>query len=435
MVIGLNGRIPLNTAGNLAGSGADPRPAPGQLGQRDRPDLRPPECLRPYRQRLDPFNQLGNPTTWASFQRSEWRASTRPTTPRSTTRSTSRRTRLSVGRRPVDPAPQPPGRHAAPAPNPLVGDQHEPQRRRQHRLRVMARLGSAGAAYYLPNGIADWQRRPRRHLRDRRQPATPLVQRTTPPVAGRWGEAASVPGVPFTNPSGGTAPPLEPGAGQLRQPGPRGIFVRHRRPGRQRSTLHGNTPVPPRRGRRQLQRVRRLSRLVRDRQPGRRGLRPRLLRRRRRPDAAGRADAAVRDAGRHQRHRAGADVDPLPALATTTAPTTSAASSSTATSARPGSPARSTSRQSTLDTYPYGRDRPPRGRPAYSGRGPAPARRRTCDAQGETYVPDVTNNPFHGYEWYKVPNSEPGRRRIHDLAAVTYQSLRRSAACRSTQSG
>ncbi len=23
---------------------------------------------------------------------------------------------------------------------------------------------------------------------------------------------------------------------------------------------------------------------------------------------------------------------------------------------------------------------------------------------GTTYVPDVTNNPFHGYEWYKVPN-------------------------------
>ena len=50
MVIGLNGRIPLNTAGNLAGgrrsNGGDPRGAPGQLGQRDRPDLRAPERVR-----------------------------------------------------------------------------------------------------------------------------------------------------------------------------------------------------------------------------------------------------------------------------------------------------------------------------------------------------------------------------------------------------
>ena len=39
LVIGLNGRIPLNTAGNLAGAGAIPRRAPGQLGQRGRPHL------------------------------------------------------------------------------------------------------------------------------------------------------------------------------------------------------------------------------------------------------------------------------------------------------------------------------------------------------------------------------------------------------------
>ena len=65
MVIGLNGRIPLNTAGNLAGqtSGipfplahrprvhlrrrSGPRPAPGQLGQRGRPDVRVAERVRP----------------------------------------------------------------------------------------------------------------------------------------------------------------------------------------------------------------------------------------------------------------------------------------------------------------------------------------------------------------------------------------------------
>ena len=66
MVIGLNGRIPLNTAGNLAGQASGipfplalPPPrtptaaarshaaAPGQLGQRDRPDVRVAERVRP----------------------------------------------------------------------------------------------------------------------------------------------------------------------------------------------------------------------------------------------------------------------------------------------------------------------------------------------------------------------------------------------------
>ena len=49
MVIGLNGRIPLNTAGNLAGGGpatADHAAAPGQLGQRDRSDVRTAERVR-----------------------------------------------------------------------------------------------------------------------------------------------------------------------------------------------------------------------------------------------------------------------------------------------------------------------------------------------------------------------------------------------------
>ena len=62
MVIGLNGRIPLNTAGNLAGNarasrtpparrtytyggGAVHAAAPGQLGQRGRPDIRAAERL------------------------------------------------------------------------------------------------------------------------------------------------------------------------------------------------------------------------------------------------------------------------------------------------------------------------------------------------------------------------------------------------------
>ena len=62
-----------------------------------------------------------------------------------------------------------------------------------------------GIAYYLPNGIADGA--------DTLFPNPsniPLVQRTTPPVAGRWGESASVPGVPFNTPSGTPAGLIQP---------------------------------------------------------------------------------------------------------------------------------------------------------------------------------------------------------------------------------
>src|SRR5262249_6465208 len=49
-----------------------------------------------------------------------------------------------------------------------------------------------------PNGIADGI--------DRSTPdpntGTPYVVRTSTPVPGRWGEASSIPGVPFPNPSG-----------------------------------------------------------------------------------------------------------------------------------------------------------------------------------------------------------------------------------------
>ena len=61
MVIGLNGRIPLNTAGNLAGTGRDPRRSPGQLAQRDRPDVWAPECVRPFSHAHDPANAFTPP--------------------------------------------------------------------------------------------------------------------------------------------------------------------------------------------------------------------------------------------------------------------------------------------------------------------------------------------------------------------------------------
>ena len=59
------------------------------------------------------------------------------------------------------------------------------------------RAARAGQPYYLPNGTADFA--------DTRH-STPIQRRQSPgpaattPVPGRWGEAASIPGVPFTNP-------------------------------------------------------------------------------------------------------------------------------------------------------------------------------------------------------------------------------------------
>ena len=77
----------------------------------------------------------------------------------------------------------------------------------------------------MPNGIAD---RGDSIVTTTRRQQHPLVQRTTPPVAGRWGEAASIPGVPF--PTRPAALPSTWSRAVLQQSGPRRLLVRHHRP-------------------------------------------------------------------------------------------------------------------------------------------------------------------------------------------------------------
>jgi hypothetical protein len=58
--------------------------------------------------------------------------------------------------------------------------------------------GTSGQQYYLPNGIAD-----NADVSSGYTDANglPLIQRQTAPIGGRWGEQASVPGIPFPNPA------------------------------------------------------------------------------------------------------------------------------------------------------------------------------------------------------------------------------------------
>jgi len=73
---------------------------------------------------------------------------------------------------------------------------------------VLYSNGSAvGQAYFMPNGIANTGMVPQTDV-PQIDPNTmlPYVVRITPPVPGRWGEAQSIPGVPFPNPLPSPAP-------------------------------------------------------------------------------------------------------------------------------------------------------------------------------------------------------------------------------------
>ena len=287
MVIGLNGRIPLNTAGNLAGgapgsNGGDPRAAPGQLGQRGRPDLRASERVR------------ASPTTpWRLHTPASGRALHPESEP---TRQVDNSKHDDSARRPTDPASQPAGRHAAAAQKPVRIRRPTGQTNGDNNF-VLMNVATAARPISCPTASptsATWtapstRARPTRSLR------------LTPPVAGRWGEAQSVPGYPtIPNPNPPRSPTSTWSRSYLQQPGS-GRVTRWTTSativnGIPRDAADDNynsfDPYPP---------VRRL-------QPAGRGRRPRLPRSRRGLPAARRADAAVRDAGRHQRHRPRASV-------------------------------------------------------------------------------------------------------------------------------
>ena len=177
MVIGLNGRIPLNTGGNLAADGATHAQHLGNSVSEIDPTYGLQNALL-HGQDADPFNVTGNGAAAAHLAQHAGRQ---------------RRDRRSPGSTPQLAGSAGLQIHPLLAPDTAVnGDDN---------IVYGSWPGGTGPgiAYYLPNGIADggdaiFMTDP--------VSGSPLVRRTAPPVAGRWGESASVPGVPFNTPSG-----------------------------------------------------------------------------------------------------------------------------------------------------------------------------------------------------------------------------------------
>jgi hypothetical protein len=178
LVIGLNGRIPLNTAGNLAGTGATHAAHLGNSVS----ELDPTYALQNANQGpaidADPYNAegVGMPPYTSNTQVDNAGVDVRLTQLRN----------LLAGTRPQ--------------PNPTTSDPvlDDPQgtTNGDDNLVLGTWPGTAGGQpYYLPNGIADSG-----DVLINANP--PQVQRTTRPVPGRWGEAAWIPGAPITAPGG-----------------------------------------------------------------------------------------------------------------------------------------------------------------------------------------------------------------------------------------
>jgi hypothetical protein len=214
MVIGLNGRIPLNTAGNLAGSGATHAQHLGNSVSEIDPTYGLQNAYNPIYGTsvvagdVDPFNSLGNgalPSTiaWAPLGLGTYptfNAQVDNTTTYNTTlaapawsqngdvRTTQLRNLLAGTRPQVNPF--------LPDTTGLInGDTN-------------VVFGSwpgvvtgPGSAYALPNSIADFSDNVIFTGTDANGNPLPFVQRTAPPVGGRWGEATSISGVPYPNPN------------------------------------------------------------------------------------------------------------------------------------------------------------------------------------------------------------------------------------------
>ena len=164
MVIGLNGRIPLNTAGNLAGggpgNGGDPCSPPGQLGQRDRPDLRAAERVSRSRHRT---RTLSSTRSWRT---QPWPAHDgQVDNGGADVRLTQLRNLLTGTRPQPNPgtpgySPGQPGDYLINGDNNFVSDNRQPallhaQRHRRHRRRGHERhqpAGCRGAPHHSPRG-------------------------------------------------------------------------------------------------------------------------------------------------------------------------------------------------------------------------------------------------------------------------------------------
>jgi len=188
MVIGLNGRIPLNTAGNLAGPGSTHADHLGNSVSE-----------------IDMTYALQNAFDGSTQDLSY--AFTTPVLPPLTPSTNPDNSQVDNATRGTIPTLTPFGVdvRVTQLRNLLAGTRPQP-----NPATTSAANGDTnfvligGQPYFMPNGIADSSDPP---LFDASGNA--YVQRLTQPVAGRWGEAQSIPGVPFANPAyttGGSAP-------------------------------------------------------------------------------------------------------------------------------------------------------------------------------------------------------------------------------------
>jgi hypothetical protein len=174
LVIGLNGRIPLNSAGNLAGAAATHAAHLGNSVS----ELDPTYALQNANQGpaidADPFNLAG-------IAAPPYTSNTQVDNAGIDVRLTQLRNLLSGTR------PQP---HPTSS-DPVLADPRGTTNGDDNVVfGAWAGVGS-GQPYFMPNGIADSG-----DILISKNP--PQVQRTTSAVAGRWGEAELIPGVPLT---------------------------------------------------------------------------------------------------------------------------------------------------------------------------------------------------------------------------------------------
>jgi hypothetical protein len=208
MVIGLNGRIPLNTAGNLAGAGSTQADHLGNSVSEVDPTyaLQNAYTGSPVLSGgfdYDPFNTINSlpaapnatyPPTNLPFPTQNMQVdnatvyNSSPVQPSGRDVRTTQLRNLLAGTRPQ--------------PTPTTGV----SALNNDTNFVSGSWTSSATAqpYFIPNGIADGS--DANIITDSATPPNPYVQRLTLPVGGRWGEAQSVPGVPFPNPNGN--PPL-----------------------------------------------------------------------------------------------------------------------------------------------------------------------------------------------------------------------------------
>jgi hypothetical protein len=185
MVIGLNGRIPLNTAGNLAGLGQNHTTHYGNSVSEVDPTYALQNANQGPLTDIDPFNLIGIANGAGTPNAANWQVDNATvlggTQPRPVDVRLTQLRNLLAGTRPqVNPfAPDTTGQ--------TNGDDN-----------LVGGSWAGGTPYFMPNGIADGA--------DNLINANPpQVQRTAQPSPGRWGEAQSVPGVPVPIPN--TAPP------------------------------------------------------------------------------------------------------------------------------------------------------------------------------------------------------------------------------------